>query len=195
MSPIWYYALIFLAVAFDGEIAILAAAGAASTGFLNPFAVFLAGALGNVFSDSLWYALGYYGRIDWVLGRFKWLGVTQDRIDHMKGMVERDAVKLLTLAKLTNWMTIPVLIATGASRVEHRRWFPLVVVSNILISLVLVFIGYHMTASFMQIKSGIEYAGMGFSLLFVLFVLFSVRRYLNHKEEAAAHAQDFTTPK
>lgn len=195
MSPIWYYALIFLAVAFDGEIAILAAAGAASTGFLNPFAVFIAGALGNVFSDSLWYALGYYGRIDWVLGRFKWLGVTQDRIDRMKGLVERDAVKLLTLAKMTNWMTIPVLIATGASRVSHRRWFPLVVISNILISLVLVVIGYYMTSNFMQFQSGMQYAGIGFSLLFVLFVLFSVRRYLNRKEEAAANAQGFTTPK
>ncbi len=184
MNSIWYYALIVILVAVDGEIAILIAAGAASTGFLNPVAVFLAGALGNIVSDSLWYALGYYGRIDWALSRFKWMGITAEKVARMKDMVDRDAGKLLMMAKLTNWMTIPVLIATGTAKVSGKRWFPLVVVSNILISLVLVLIGYYMAASFMQIKSGLQYAGIGFTLLFILFVLYSARRYFNQKESA-----------
>lgn len=185
MNSIWYYALIVLLVAVDGEVAILIAAGAASTGFLNPVAVFLAGALGNIVSDAAWYALGYYGRIDWFLSHFKWMRISPGKLASAKEMVDRDAVKLLTMAKLTNWMTIPVLIATGASRVAHRRWFPLVVASNFLISLILVLIGYYMASSFLQIKNGLQYAGVGFTLLFILFVLFSVRRYLNKKEVSA----------
>lgn len=194
MNSIWYYALIVLLVAVDGEVAILVAAGAASTGFLNPVAVFFAGALGNVVSDSLWYALGYYGRIDWFLSRFKWMRITPEKLASAKELVDRDAVKLLAIAKLTNWMTIPALIATGASRVAHRRWLPLVVASNFLISLILVLIGYYMASSFLQIQNGLQYAGVGFTLLFILFVLYSVRRYLN-KKEVPVEVENLSTPK
>lgn len=195
MNSIWFYALIILLVAVNGELAILIAAGAAASGMLNPFAVFFAGIVGNVLSDSMWYAIGYYGRIDWLLTRLKWTGITVDKVDRVKSMVERDAGKLLAMAKLTNWMTIPVLLATGATRIPYRRWAPLMILSNIAIALVLVPIGYFMATSFLQVKNGLHFAGIGFTLLFILFVLISIRRHMNQKEEVAAEAQDLTTPK
>lgn len=169
-------------VALEGEIIILVAAGAASAGFLNPFMVFIAAVLGNLVADLLWYALGYYGRIDWLIHRLKWLGVTSQKLDTLKRIINRDVNKLLVFSKLTNWMMIPALIATGIAQVPWKRWFPLVFVSNLLIGIVMVPLGYFMAASFLQVQKGLQFVALGFSLLFILLATIYVRRIVGRKD-------------
>lgn len=130
MSHLWPYALIVILVAVEGEATILVAAGTAAAGYLNPFSVLVAATLGNLVADVLWFALGYYGRIDWLLHRLKWVGITTQKLEALKRLIHRDVVKLLIIAKLTNWMMIPALVATGVARVPWKRWFPLIFISD-----------------------------------------------------------------
>lgn len=182
MDTIWTYLLLIFLIAIEGEIAILVGAGAASAGFLNLPAVFAVAVLGNLISDILWYLLGYYGKIDWLLYRMKWIGITPQKLSLMIDRIQQDAIKLLVFAKLTNWMTIPALIATGVARVSWRRWFLLILFSNILVAAVMVPLGYYMTSSLLQIQKGVSYAAFAFTLLFVIVAIFYIRHHLICKD-------------
>lgn len=186
MSHLWVYLLLAVFIALEGAATILLAAGAASAGFLNPLAVFCAAILGNLIADVLWYTLGYYSRIDSLLYRFKRLGVTAEKLDLLKRIIRHDVIRLLVFAKLANWMTVPALIAVGVARVSWKRWFPLILASDLLIAIVLVPLGYFMASSFLQIQKGMGYVALGFTSLFILVTILYASRLLSRKDLAAA---------
>lgn len=185
-----YYILLMVLVAFEGELAMLAGAGAAASGFLNPWGVLFVSILGNVISDVLWYALGYYSRFEVLLGRLTWLGATAPRIEKLKGIIHRDILQLLTMAKVTNWMAIPALIAIGAARAPWRRWFPFILLSDIIIAVIMVPLGYYATFSILQIQKGAGYIALGATLLLALFAVFYGRRWLSRKNPLAEQNDD-----
>jgi membrane protein DedA with SNARE-associated domain len=174
-----------IGVAFEGEIAILLAAGAASAGFVNVYAVFGACTFGNLVSDILWVQLGRYGKVDWFFTRLKWLGITPEKLEFLKGIISRDFVRLLVVAKITNWMSIPALVAIGFSRVPWKRWLGLIIVSDILIALVMVPLGYYMTSGFLQIEKGLNYLAIGTTLLLLIIGIYYARHLLGSKDRMA----------
>jgi len=185
-----YYILLLVLVAFEGEFAMLAGAGAAASGFLNPWGVLLVSSLGNVVSDTLWVTLGYYSRLEALLGRITWLGVTAQRLETLKDFIRRDVVKLLVIAKVTNWMTIPALIAIGAAHTSWRRWFPIVLLSDIIIAVIMVPLGYYATFSLLQIQKGTSFIALGATLLLALLAIFHGRRWLSRKNPLAEENKD-----
>ena len=56
-----------LLVVVEGPFATLLGAAAASAGWMRPGLVLIAAAVGNLTADSLWYTLGYAGKLEWVL--------------------------------------------------------------------------------------------------------------------------------
>jgi len=181
LAPVgfWFYPLLVVMVALEGPISILLAAAAASTGFVAPIPVFLAASLGNLIADTLWYALGYVGRLEW-LTRWRWLGVDLHQAERLKGLVCQHALKILVVAKLTNGMIIPALIATGLARVPLRRWFAAIFVTNLIITGAFVAAGYYLANSLMQITQGIRYLAVSSTVLFLILGTIYLRRVLSH---------------
>jgi membrane protein DedA with SNARE-associated domain len=183
------YLAILLLTMVEGPVSILVAAGASSAGFLHPLPVFTAVTLGNLISDGLWYLLGYHGKIDWLLRRRRWFGVEAEKLELFKHIVQRQAVRLLLYAKITNGLIIPVLIATGMARVSMRRWLPVILVTNLLTSLVLVAAGYYAASSLLRIQEGLRYAIIPLTLLFLLAATIYMRRMLSRKDVSAVFDQ------
>ncbi|GIV62727.1 MAG: hypothetical protein KatS3mg045_0066 [Bellilinea sp.] len=181
-SHLWLYGVITLLVMVEGPISILLAAGASSAGFLNPLPVFIAATVGNLIADALWYSLGYVGKIDWLLRRRGWFGVDAEKLDLFRQVIHQQAVKLLIFAKLTNGLIVPVLIATGLARVPWRKWFPIIFVTNLLTSLVMVVLGYYMASSLLRVQEGLRYAAFAATLFFLLAASFYMRRLLSRKD-------------
>jgi membrane protein DedA with SNARE-associated domain len=175
---LWIYPLITLLVAIEGPIAILLAASAASTGLLNPFFAFLAASAGNLTADTVWYSLGYLGKIDWLMKIGKRFGVNQPIIEHLSHEIRRNAVKILFFAKLTNGFIIPALIVAGMVRVPWRRWFPFIAVAETLITGTLITIIYYAAASIQKVGQGLEYVLLAGTVLFLLAGFYIVRRTL-----------------
>ena len=82
-THLWLYAVVAFVVMLEGPFTILIASSAASTGVLEPIPVFAAASLGNLLADSLWYLLGYYGRLDIVL-RWRFLKISPVNIEILK---------------------------------------------------------------------------------------------------------------
>ena len=175
---IWTYILLAALVAVEGPIATLLGAAAASAGLMRPWEVFFAAALGNLTADSLWYALGYMGRIEWLFHFGKRLGLRRDLLEHLKHNMEKHATKVLFLAKLTVSFVIPSLITAGLLRLPLKRWFPALIAAETIWTGSLVLIGYYTTEAVKRVERGIEYAILTASILFVIFLIFVGRRLI-----------------
>ncbi|HEX7976175.1 MAG TPA: VTT domain-containing protein, partial [Anaerolineales bacterium] len=157
---VWNYVLLAVFVAIEGPIATLIGAAAASAGILRPALVFIAASIGNLTADSLWYSLGYAGKIEWILHYGRWLGVRGHHLERLKTAMHDHAPQILFLAKISSAFIIPSLIAAGLARVPWRRWFPMVFGGEMLWTGTLVLAGYYATEAIKKIEKGIEYVAL-----------------------------------
>jgi len=172
----WTYVLLALLVAVEGPIGTLLGAAAASAGLMRPIPVFIAAATGNLIADSLWYSLGYAGKIEWVLRVGQRMRIDQRHLERLEHNLREHAVKVIFLAKLTVSFVIPTLIAAGLVKAPWRKWFPPVFVGEMLWTGSLMLMGYYATEAIKRVEQGIEYVILFGSALFLVFVLWWGRR-------------------
>jgi len=177
----WTYLGLGALVAIEGPLATLLGAAAASAGLLRPLPVFLTAAIGNLSADSLWYLLGYAGKLEWAIRFGRRIGVQPEILDKLEqGMCEH-AARILFLAKLTVSFMIPSLIAAGLVKVPWRRWFPALLAGEIIWTGSLVLIGYYVTEALKRVERVVEYSILGLSLFFVTFMLLKGRNLLRQQ--------------
>lgn len=169
-------------VAVEGPIATLLGAAAASTGLMRPELVLFAAATGNLTADTLWYLIGYLGKLEWVLRIGKRLGIRQDGLERLEAAMHKHAVRILFFAKLSISLVIPSLIAAGLVKVPWRKWFPYVFCAEMIWTGSLVFIGYHTTRALTQVKQGVEVIGVIASVIFIGVIIWLGRRLLKAEE-------------
>jgi membrane protein DedA with SNARE-associated domain len=172
----WPYILLALFVAVEGPIATLAGAAAAGAGALELAPVFAAAFLGNLVADSLWYALGRSGRIEFAIRHGKWIGLKRQQVVQLESSIREHASKVLFAAKLTAGLAIPALMAAGMLRLAWNRWFPPVFIGGLIWNTALILLGYHATALLTQIARDVNYLAVGGSLLLVIYLYFKIRR-------------------
>jgi membrane protein DedA with SNARE-associated domain len=176
----WTYLVLALLVVIEGPIATLLGAAAASAGLMRPILVFIVAAFGNLTADSLWYSLGYAGKVETALRLGRRLGIRQELLESLEKGLQIHATKIMLMAKLTMSFMIPSLLAAGLVKVPWRRWFPAVFGGEMLWTGSLVLIGYYATEAIKRVERGIEYAILGLSLVFVLFILWMGRRMIRN---------------
>ncbi len=172
------YLILAVLVAIEGPIATLVGAAAAGLGLLNPAVVFFAAAAGNLTADTLWYYLGYLGKIDWVKRFGKRVGVSNDKLIDLENMLRDHAPKILFISKLTVSPMIPALIATGLIKYPWRRWFPAVFAGEMIWTGSLVLIGYFGVQVIKKVELGLEHAILAASVAFIVFIIWFGRRLL-----------------
>jgi membrane protein DedA with SNARE-associated domain len=172
----WTYLVLAVLVAVEGPIATLLGAAAASAGFMRPGLVFMVAAAGNLTADSLWYLLGYAGKIEWVYRFGRRLGLRSGILERLEQGMCNHAARILFMAKLTVSFMIPSLIAAGLVKVRWRRWFPALFGGEMIWTGALVLIGYYATEAIKRVEMAIEYSILGLSLVFVIFMLWLGRR-------------------
>jgi membrane protein DedA with SNARE-associated domain len=172
----WTYLVLALLVAVEGPIATLLGAAAASAGFMQPELVFLAAATGNLTADSLWYSLGYAGKLEWAYRFGRRLGLRPEILERLEQGMCNHAARILFMAKLTVSFMIPSLITAGLLKVPWRRWFPALAGGEVIWTSSLVLVGYYATEAIKRVEMFMEYAILGLALVFVVFMLWMGRR-------------------
>jgi membrane protein DedA with SNARE-associated domain len=190
---IWSYVLLAFLVAVEGPIATLLAAGAAATGAMRPGLVFFSAAAGNLTADTLWYALGYAGKVEWILGIAKRMGVNHEVLERLERGMHEHAARILFVAKLSLSMVIPSLIAAGLVKAPWRRWFPFVACAETIWTGSLVLIGYYAASALTRVERGLEYIVPAGTLIFILFMVWLARRLLR-KSTLNGDSQPPATP-
>jgi len=145
---------------------------------MRPGLVFLSAAIGNLTADSLWYTLGYVGKIEWVLRFGRRLGVRPDILEKLEHGMRKHTIRILFIAKLTISFVIPSLIAAGLVKAPWRKWFPAIFGGEMIWTGFLVLIGYYTTEAIKRWRNGFEYLALFSAIAFVVIVLVVGRRML-----------------
>ncbi|HEX7555490.1 MAG TPA: hypothetical protein VF338_02615 [Leptolinea sp.] len=174
----WNYLIIALLVAVEGPVVTLLGASASASGYLKTGFVLLAAAAGNITADLVWYRLGYAGKIEWLLPYQRWLGIKPKQMIHLQDQMYKHASKILFFAKLSSGFMIPSLVAAGMAKVPVKKWFPTLLIGETIWTGSLIFIGYHGTKILSSLSKGIEYVLLGASLLFMVVMVYYIRRAL-----------------
>lgn len=172
----WTYLVLAFLVAIEGPVATLLGAAAASAGLMRPWLVFIAAAAGNLTADSLWYTLGYAGKLEWALRFGRRLGLRPEILERLEQGMHEHAAKILFIAKLTVSFMIPSLIAAGLIKVRWRRWFPALFAGEMIWTGSLMLIGFYATEAIKRVEQGLEYLILALSLFFILFIIMIGRR-------------------
>jgi membrane protein DedA with SNARE-associated domain len=172
----WAYILIAVLVAVEGPITTLAGAVAASTGYLNPVLVFVSAAIGNLTADTLWYSLGYLGKIEWLVRYGTLFGIKESSLTRLQQDIYAHIHKLLFVAKLTLGLVVPTLIAAGLARVPFKRWFGVLFAAECLWTGALVLLGYYFGSMIQHVETNLRWMSVGGGVIFVAMVIY----YLFH---------------
>ncbi len=186
----WSYFALAVLVAVEGPIATLLGAAAASAGIMRPIPVFIFASLGNLTADTLWYTLGYLGKMEWFLKFGKRMGINRSYLERLEAGLHEHAARILFFAKLSVGPMIPSLVATGLIKVPWRRWFPSVFIGEMIWTGSLILIGYYGTHIIQRVEQGIEYIIFGGSILFLVFLLWLARRIFRREESAVEEVSE-----
>jgi membrane protein DedA with SNARE-associated domain len=188
----WSYLILALLVAVEGPIATLLGAAAASAGVMRPGLVFFAASAGNLTADTLWYSIGYAGKLEWFWRFGRRVGISQALLERLQHVMRKHAARILFFAKLSMSLMVPSLIAAGLVKAPWRRWFPAVFGGEMIWTGALVLIGYYTTEAVKRVEQGVEYFILAASIAFIIFMLWAGRRILREstKEDAASEPDE-----
>jgi membrane protein DedA with SNARE-associated domain len=135
------YIAIFPIAVLEGPIITIISGFLASRHILSFFPAFLVVFSGDAISDSIFYWIGHRGRS--FIQKFKFLRVTDERINKMEAQYARSPWKTMIVAKVSYGLGTVFMISAGLSHMSLRRFFESVFVLNALRSLALISIGYY----------------------------------------------------
>lgn len=148
----WNYMLMALFVMVQGRSAAVISGIAAAAGSLDFGLVILVAVLARVATDLLWYGLGATGIIGRLARRIAFVERLVNRIQD--GVNERPQ-RMILLAKLTNGLSTPAVIAAGSAHVPYRRWLPASFLGELLWVLPLTAIGFYAISALGQFQGSL----------------------------------------
>lgn len=131
-----------------------------SLGYLNVFAVYFLVLVGDVVGDSIYYAIGRWGREGFVRRWGRYIGLNQERTEHLEGHFKKHSGKTLIIGKWSHAVGVVVLVAAGIAEMPFWRfvWFNLV--ASMPKSLIFVVVGFYFGHAYSQIGRYLDYAAI-----------------------------------
>ena len=173
---VWSFPLLTALVIIEGRIVTLLAAVAASVGYMRLPLVMVCAIVGGVVADSLWYLLGYKNAKGSLLRYGRWLGLRRHHLEQLQAEMQVRGPRLLFVAKSLSVLVIPALVAAGMARVPFRRWFPIVLVGELLWVTALAVIGFQATEVVRGVELGLHYLPLAGGLALLIVILVAARR-------------------
>ncbi len=165
------YLFLFPIVVIEGPIVTVIAGFLSSLGHLNIFIVYAVIVLGDVVGDSLYYAIGFYGRLGFVERWGRFLGMTKERVVKIENHFKNHVGKTLITGKLTHFAGAVILVAAGVARVPYWRFVWYNFLPTIPKSLAFLLLGYYFGKAYQQIDQYFDYATLAILAVCVLAVV------------------------
>jgi membrane protein DedA with SNARE-associated domain len=178
----WNYVLLSVLIVVQGPIATLLGGAAAAAGLLRTPYVLLSGVVGNLVADVVWYSAGHAGKPAWVLRYGRWLGVREWHLERLLHVMRQHSTKVLLLAKLSAGLAVPALIAAGLSRLQWRKWFPVVFAGETVWTGSLVIVGFYATEVITQVEQGARILALSVSAFLLFLILWLIPRTIKQSK-------------
>jgi len=169
----WNYMLVAFFMLFQGRVSAVLGGIAAAAGYLNLLPIILVALFARLFVDLFWYNVGSTGQINRIGQRFSAYQKVADRVE---SGIQRRPVQFILLAKLSNGLSLPAVVAAGNAKVPYRKWLPASFAGEVLWTLPLLLLGYFATDALSQWEGGLTYMTFGTTAIFALVFIFPMFR-------------------
>lgn len=167
----WNYVLVGGFIMLQGRVSALLGGAVAAAGYMNLGLIIMVALVARVIVDVFWYRVGATGYIDRIGGRF---GAYERVAERVHEGIHARPVRFVVMAKITNGLAVPAVVAAGSAGLPMRRWLPFSFVIEILYTVPLLFAGYFATDALSQIEGGLSYAFGAMGLIVLLGITFMV---------------------
>jgi membrane protein DedA with SNARE-associated domain len=170
------YFIIFPFAVLEGPIITIISGFLASLGQLNFWLAFAVLAFGDLVGDSLYYALGRFGRERLIAKYGKYLGLDQNRIVQIEKHFETHPWKTFTFGKVVHGTGSAILVAAGLGNVPYFEFLGYNIPTTMANTFILITLGYYFGHAYQRFNTYFEYvAVIGFALLIILYIYFIKR--------------------
>ncbi len=150
------YPIIFLGMVIEGPTIIAAASFAATMGYFDLWIIFLLGIFGDIVGDFIWFTVGYFGRIT-VIKRFgHFFGVSDERMEKLKALLEKHPGKIIAAIKLSPLVPVPGLIVAGSSHMSPKKFAKIITLIILPNTILFMALGYFFGKIYDKISSYIN---------------------------------------
>lgn len=164
------YTLLFILMLVEGPVVTAAAAFAAALGYLNIYAVFILSILGNLIPDGIYYAMGFWGREQFIEKYGRYVRLTSERVKKIETFIEQHAGKSLIAIKLIPFLATPGLIVAGLSKMDLKRYAFWSLAVTLPSSLLYLLVGYYSGAAYTRVVHDINIGGFVIAGVIILFI-------------------------
>lgn len=150
----WNYIFVAGFIMLQGRVSALLGGAVAAASTMNLGLIIVFALAARMIVDVFWYQVGATGYIDRIGRRF---GAYERVADSVQEGIHARPARFVVMAKLTNGLSVPAVIAAGNAGLPMRRWLPYSFAVEILYTVSLLFAGYFATDALTQIEGGLTY--------------------------------------
>lgn len=174
---VYKYLIIFPFSVFEGPIITIVAGFLSSTGVLNFWLAYAVVVFGDLFSDSLYYALGRFGREKFIRSRLgKLLGLNQNRIEKLEKHFATHPWKTFTFGKFVHGTGSPILVAGGMAKVPYFEFLGYNIPTTLVNSLILIVIGFYFGHAYQSFNTYFGYYAIFGVVVLVGLYIYIIKR-------------------
>lgn len=159
------YLVLFPIAVFEGPIITIIAGFLVSQGHMNGALAYSAVVLGDLIGDSLYYAIGRWGKEQFLKRWGKYIGVTPERLQTLTTYFTNHGGKTLSIGKLTHGIGAVFLAAAGAAGYPYGKFLWFNFISTLPKSLVLLIIGFYFGKAYESLNQYLDYTAWGVIIL------------------------------
>lgn len=121
---VYKYAVLFPLAIVEGPVLAVVAGWLCATGYLRIELVYPIIIAGDLVGDSGCYVLGRLTKQGHVNRLLRWLGCTEERIDHIRNWFRANPVKMIAVSKITPGIGPAGIFMAGQSKIPFREFLP-----------------------------------------------------------------------
>ena len=171
------YALLIPIGIIGGQMAAFAAGAVATTGFFNPYAVFVVFTLGDILTDSIYYYLGRHRRVQAFAHRYGHkIGLEKPHFAILHQQWFERTFRTMLISKYGLAFTGPLLISAGMARIPAWRFYAYAIAISIAQYAIFVPLGFYFAKSFTAVSYALKALQIIAALLIFTYVFTTFRR-------------------
>ena len=174
------YFILFPLAIVEGPLITVIAGFLCSIGLLNPFIAYFIIIVADIIGDSLFYALGRWGRSAFLERVSRWLGLTPRRLVRIKTYMGANSFKTLALSKVILGIGVAGLYLAGRSKIAYTRFFSVCALTSLVQCGAYLLIGWFFGAFYQKISQYLDYfASLAIVIGLAFFLFFVIKSKIN----------------
>ena len=174
------YFIIFPLVILEGPVVMMATGFLYGLGYFSFVPMFLILVFGDLCGDIIWYSVGYFGGMPFILRFGKYFSISEEGIARVKVIFQRHHSTILFISKITMGLgfALVTLVTAGLTRVPFGRYLIFNIVGGFIWTGFLLAVGYYLGALYLTIGRGFEIVTICALILIVLAGLYGFGNYV-----------------